>query len=121
MHPSRIAIIHGPNGYGKTIILTMIHSLFNGKFDVFYDVPFEELCIEFDNRETLLVSKTVKETHGPPRKDMESTHLKRGKQVFNISLTHFAKQNTRIVHSSSCCQNVIIGDELLNWSKRYLN
>ncbi len=41
---SRITIIHGPNGFGKTTLLSMIHGLFNGNFGVFYDVPFEEFC-----------------------------------------------------------------------------
>lgn len=55
MHDSRITIIHGPNGFGKTILLTMIHGLFNSKYKVFSDVPFEEFRVEFENDEGIYI------------------------------------------------------------------
>lgn len=57
LHDSRITIIHGPNGFGKTILLTMIHGLFNSKYEVFYDVPFQEFRVEFDGEESIAVKK----------------------------------------------------------------
>jgi predicted ATP-binding protein involved in virulence len=53
----KITIIHGPNGVGKTIILQMLKSIFNTKYDIFYKVPFEEFSIGFDNNDTLFLRK----------------------------------------------------------------
>ena len=52
---SRITIIHGPNGFGKTTLLSMIHGLFNGNLWVFYAVPFEEFCAEINTGERIIV------------------------------------------------------------------
>lgn len=54
---SRITIIHGPNGVGKTTLIEMIHGLFNAKLRVFYEVPFMEFVVEYDNRERITVDK----------------------------------------------------------------
>ncbi len=35
MDDSRIRIIHGPNGIGKTVLFRMIHGLFNYRYRVF--------------------------------------------------------------------------------------
>lgn len=52
---SRITIIHGPNGVGKTVILRMIDGLFGRSYQVFGEVPFQEFCIEFDCGDRLTV------------------------------------------------------------------
>ena len=52
---SRITIIHGPNGFGKTTLLSMLHGLFNGNLWVFYDVPFEEFSAEISTGECIKV------------------------------------------------------------------
>lgn len=46
---NNMTIIHGPNGLGKTIILKMIHDLFELELDIFHKLPFNEFSIEFDN------------------------------------------------------------------------
>lgn len=56
---SRITIIHGPNGVGKTTLIEMIHGLFNAKLRVFYEVPFTEFTVEYDNHERITVQKVV--------------------------------------------------------------
>ncbi len=43
---SRITIVHGPNGVGKSVLLNMIDSLFNYEFQFLKDIPFEEFCVE---------------------------------------------------------------------------
>lgn len=55
MQDSRITIIHGPNGYGKTVLLRMIHSLFNSKYKVFSEIPFAEFRVVFDNKDHITV------------------------------------------------------------------
>ena len=53
---TRITIIHGPNGVGKTILLRMIDGLFNADFTLFHEIPFEEFRVEVDARESIIVS-----------------------------------------------------------------
>ncbi len=45
----RITIIHGPNGYGKTIMLRMLDGFFNSRYAVWRTTPFEEFKIDFDD------------------------------------------------------------------------
>ncbi len=35
-------IMIGPNGFGKTTILKMLYGLFNGRFSIFFKIPFSE-------------------------------------------------------------------------------
>lgn len=41
----RITIIHGPNGYGKTVLLRMIEGFFNEDYAILHNTPFDELRI----------------------------------------------------------------------------
>ena len=56
---SRITIIHGPNGYGKTILLTMLNGLFSSDYRVFREVPFEEFHVHIDYHERLVLRKDI--------------------------------------------------------------
>ena len=58
MHDSRITIVIGENGIGKTILLTMLHGLFNSQYEVFYDVPFDTFRVEFAGERCIVVSKS---------------------------------------------------------------
>ena len=53
---SRITIMHGPNGFGKTILLTMLNGMFNSNYRVFRKVPFEEFRVYFDHQGYVSVS-----------------------------------------------------------------
>ena len=55
----RITIIHGPNGYGKTVILKMVNAIFHGKYNELFNIPFSDLIIEFDDGTVLTVKKDV--------------------------------------------------------------
>lgn len=63
----RITIIHGPNGFGKTIILSMLHGLFNSKYSIFRGIPFREFRVDFDDGTALQVEKTPGRTKGSAR------------------------------------------------------
>ena len=54
---SRITIVHGPNGFGKTILLTMLNGLFNSNYRVFQEVPFDEFRVYIDHHEYLVLSQ----------------------------------------------------------------
>jgi predicted ATP-binding protein involved in virulence len=56
----RITIIHGPNGFGKTVILTVLNALFSSDYRKIIRVPFSEVIINFDDGSTLLVQKHEK-------------------------------------------------------------
>lgn len=53
----RITIIHSPNGFGKTAILRLIHSVFflrNSELNV---IPFKKFVIKFNNNTSLIFEK----------------------------------------------------------------
>ena len=54
---SRITIVHGPNGVGKTVLLRMVHGLFRGDFEVLGATPFEVFRVDFDNGAFMTVEK----------------------------------------------------------------
>ena len=58
---SRITILHGPNGVGKTIVLTMLNGLFNGNYRAFREVPFEEFRVYLDHQGYLAVREEYDE------------------------------------------------------------
>lgn len=51
----RVTIIHGPNGVGKTMILKLLTSIFSGKFNIFFRIPFEKFEIQFNNGEAISI------------------------------------------------------------------
>src|SRR5713101_7094213 len=53
----RITIIHGPNGFGKTALLRLIAGLFSATDTTLLSVPYSELQVDFENRESLSVLK----------------------------------------------------------------
>jgi len=51
----RLTIIHGPNGFGKTALLKLIHGLFERRFAVIRNIPFKQFIIDFENNCRLLI------------------------------------------------------------------
>ncbi len=45
----RITIIHGPNGFGKTIMLELLDGFFNSRHAIWRMTPFEEFRINFED------------------------------------------------------------------------
>ena len=58
---SRITIIHGPNGVGKTMILRLIQDMFDFGFTHIYDIPFDQFIIEYDSGASVSVHRTLNE------------------------------------------------------------
>jgi predicted ATP-binding protein involved in virulence len=58
----RITIIHGPNGFGKTVLLRMLDGLFGSRYVEFHNIPFTEFKIEFDDKSEFWVH-TNSEAH----------------------------------------------------------
>ena len=57
----RITVIHGPNGFGKTVILTILNDFFNSEYSKFQNIPFKKFQVELDNGEVMVVSKQKNE------------------------------------------------------------
>ncbi|MGD9718117.1 MAG: AAA family ATPase [Sulfurimonadaceae bacterium] len=57
----RITIITAPNGYGKTIALKTIYSLFNKKFTFFNKLIFDSITYTFDNNQSIEIHKKTRE------------------------------------------------------------
>lgn len=58
----RVTIIHGPNGFGKTVLLKMLDGLFNRRYDILREIPFKQFEVKFDNGNRLWIEE---ETHSP--------------------------------------------------------
>lgn len=54
----RITIIHGPNGFGKTVVLKMLNGLFNSRYLELRTIPFSNFRVEFDNDSSVEIVKT---------------------------------------------------------------
>jgi len=50
--PEGVTIVHGPNGYGKTVMLKMISAAFDGDVEIFRNTHFKEFKIEFADGRT---------------------------------------------------------------------
>lgn len=56
---SRITIIIGENGLGKTVLLEMIEAFFKARYFHFNNIEFEKITFEFDDRINWILSKNI--------------------------------------------------------------
>ncbi len=54
---SRITVIHGSNGVGKTIVLRMIYELLSGEPNVLLRVPYHKFELEFASGDKITVQR----------------------------------------------------------------
>lgn len=55
----RVTILTAPNGYGKTMTLKTINSLFNKNFSFFVKLSFSEIIFKFEENYLVKINKTV--------------------------------------------------------------
>jgi predicted ATP-binding protein involved in virulence len=67
----KLTIITGPNGFGKTMILNILFSLFNKRFSFFFKLVFKELEVFLDDNHRIQIIKSLKD------------------KVAEVSLNHF--------------------------------
>ncbi len=58
---SRITIIHGPNGVGKTVLMRMVDGLFRYDYELLGSIPFLQLRIAFSTAEFMIIEKRKSE------------------------------------------------------------
>lgn len=68
-----ITIIHGPNGFGKTVLLQMVNGFFSGRYSVFRTYPFAVFQLAFDDSSTITLDR---ETHQPSQRSLEDSKQK---------------------------------------------
>jgi predicted ATP-binding protein involved in virulence len=62
-----ITIIHGQNGFGKTVLLRMVNGFFNSRYSELLTIPFTEFRVDFDDGSILTVEKSLeKKTENKP-------------------------------------------------------
>lgn len=54
----RVTIVHGPNGFGKTILLRMLDGLFNSRYSELRDIPYQTFQVRFDDGSAVRVDKS---------------------------------------------------------------
>lgn len=54
----RITIIHGPNGFGKTVLLRFVNAIFHGNYGVLRRIPYDTFRIDFDDGAFLSIKQT---------------------------------------------------------------
>ncbi|MCY4145365.1 MAG: AAA family ATPase [Chloroflexi bacterium] len=71
---SRISIIHGPNGIGKTVLMKMINGLFTSNYGVFLSIPFGSFSVELSSGERVCIegNYTELETRDAAEGDRDS-------------------------------------------------
>lgn len=62
---SRITIIIGENGLGKTVLLEMIEAFFKGRYFYFNNIDFENMEFEFDDQIKWILTKKVTKDDTP--------------------------------------------------------
>lgn len=55
----RTTIIHGPNGFGKTMMLKLLHELFSLNNHLLQTIPFDEFRVDFEDGTSFWVSKSA--------------------------------------------------------------
>jgi len=85
----RVTLIHGPNGFGKTILLSMINSFFNTDYASLRRIPFNKFSIGFDDGSILQIDKLSQH-------DLEGNIIYR--EDDKISLRYSTSDGGRLLH-----------------------
>ncbi len=58
----RLTIIYGPNGIGKTILLTLLYNVIKENFFNIYETPFDDLCLFFEEDSKITITRKTDKT-----------------------------------------------------------
>jgi predicted ATP-binding protein involved in virulence len=90
--PEKITIIHAPNGFGKTVILTLINAFFSLKFEVFQKYNYSQFTLIFDNGERIEIKKVLE----PDMFDKAAPQVVRAEPVVIITSNKSPGENYRV-------------------------
>lgn len=94
-----VKLLTGPNGYGKTTILTIIHNLIAGNFVDFYYLPFDEVKLYMVGEVEIAVVQLENDTDNVEIVDRE---IANGRKV-----TFYYKKQDRIIAQFSLDVDII--------------
>lgn len=78
----KIALLTGPNGYGKTTLLNILSELSQANFIFFVTLPFESISLEFTNGMSICIT-SEEENHGNLVKEEDNRANKARKITFS--------------------------------------
>jgi predicted ATP-binding protein involved in virulence len=78
----RITIIHGPNGYGKTMMLRLLAAVFSRRYPTLRNIPYDRFSIDFDDESRLEIRKedAVTATGRPTGPDLVFDYIAQGRK-----------------------------------------
>ncbi|MCC3407211.1 MAG: AAA family ATPase [Microcoleus sp. PH2017_10_PVI_O_A] len=84
----RIAIIHSPNGFGKTALFRLINGFFNSLDSELWTIPFTEFRLDFDDGSCLQITKSIDAPEHEKDKNLMFYFAKPGaaKEIFSPNL-----------------------------------
>jgi len=81
----KITIMHGPNGFGKTIIMRMIDGFLKSRSSVFRNIPFSKFRVEFDNVSSVEITQVDKNTENLKNKNKINIKFETDSETLNFS------------------------------------
>jgi len=81
----RVTIMHGPNGFGKTVILRMIDGFFKSRYSVFRNIPFSKFRVEFDNGSSVEIAKKYNNRENPDNKNKINVKFETDSETVHFS------------------------------------
>jgi predicted ATP-binding protein involved in virulence len=104
----RITIMHGPNGYGKTVLLNLIRAIFTSNYSELRQTPFTELILYFDDNSHLKLKKAGDKSNRKDKNPEEQKLIFEYKKGKSKSKTYSPKPINRrdILHSWNMAADV---------------
>lgn len=81
----RITIMHGPNGFGKTVILRMIDGLLKSRDSVFRNIPFSKFRVEFNNGSSIEITQIEKNSKNREKENNINIKFETDSETINFS------------------------------------
>jgi predicted ATP-binding protein involved in virulence len=110
-----ITIIHGPNGFGKTIILRLIHEIFNGRSLYLFRIPFNELSIVFsdiDQQQDYRELRVTKETDSQGSSRIILEGWRKGRKSAHFALSQQMREELE--------PSLFVDEKMRLWIMRYI-
>lgn len=114
---SRITIIHGPNGVGKTVLLTTVNSLFHYDYEYICGISFRSLSVDFEDGSQIVIDTNLKSEDADDRSSLSVNFVDKSGEheaPFTASLESQAALTEKIkeLHPGLVAVNFI-------WNKTY--
>lgn len=115
-------IITGPNGYGKTMLLKIIHNILNRNIDFFFTLHFDTITLDFNYSQIKLekeknnnISVTITNQYNN-KTNKKFTPNKKSKNKFNFldevykNFVDLSDYEKKIILEKLVCEELIIND-----------